>query len=237
MNNQLIAAALRQLADAFEDVPEGTAAAANTAAEATQPAAQKRGRGRPVKGEDQAPAPTAQALATSTTAATPAVAESDPFASAPAAPVATLEEVRAALTALKAVSTQDIALAVLKDVSGAANITDLTPDKYGAVVQAAKLKANTYAKAPDPTPEVDPFEVPAAAPAAAAKPLTMEDVRDAVVKATKRTATDTVQKVVMDHGGKATNPETGAPAPSLKAIPEAQYAAVIAAIQALPTTK
>lgn len=234
MNNQLIAAALHALAVAFETPgatpPEQPAQVGNTAAENALPAGQKRGRGRPVRGEDAAPV----ATPSTTPAVTPVVPEADPFAS----PKAAIEDVRAALTALKAASSQDAALAVLKKAGGAGNLTDLPSEKYGVVVAAVNVELRIIEAGKKPAVvEADPFEVPATATTPAAKPLTIEDVKAAVVAATKRTGTDIVQKLVMEHGGKANNPETGASAPSLKAIPEAQYEALVKAISELPTTK
>lgn len=224
MNNLKIAIALRALAEAFEDGGDPTTAAVEP---------QKRGRGRPVKGEDAAAAAPA-ATPSTTPAVTSVVPEADPFAS----PKAAIEDVRAALTALKAVSSQDAALAVLKKAGGADNLTDLPSEKYGVVVAAVNVELRIIEAGKKPAiVEVDPFEVPAAAKLPDAKKLTVEDVKAAVVAATKRTGTDIVQKLVMEHGGKANNPETGAPAPSLKAIPEAQYEALVKAISELPTTK
>lgn len=169
--------------------------------------------------------------ATTTPAAAAAVPEADPFETTAAPAVtATIEEVREALTALKGKTDQATALAVLKEVGGAANLPELKAEKYGAVVAAAKAKAAVAA----PAEEADPFEVGTAAPAKAA---TLEDVKAAVVAGQKRTATDIVQKVIMDHGGKAVNPATSAEGPSLKALSADQYAKVIVAINALPTTK
>lgn len=202
------------------------AGAIPAAAGAAPAAAQPRGRGRPPKGAEGAPVVPAAPDAQSTPPQT------DPFAAAlpatPPTPTATLEQVRDALTALRAATTQENALKVLSDAGKAGNITDLKPENYGAVVQAAKAAIPQAQPAP-----ADPF----AAPIAAATKLTLEDVRNVIVETQKRTGTDTVQKVVMEHGGKAANPETGAPAPSLKALPETQFEAVIKALKALPTTK
>ncbi len=172
-----------------------------------------RGRGRPRK-EEAAP-----------------VAAADPFETpaAPVAPSATLEDVRAALTALRAATSQDNALAVLKPF--AANLTALKPELYGLVVGAAKGAMPTQKAA---EVEADPFETPAAAPA---KALTLEDVKAAVVAAQKRTGVDTVQAVVMKHGGTAASPDGGAMMPSLKALPPSAFAATVAELQALPSTK
>lgn len=194
----------------------------------------KRGRGRPVVGE----APSGAAAATVSTApvATSPTTD-DPFAApaTPAAPTATLDEVRAALTALKTATSQDNALKVLKDAGGADNLTSLTVDKYGTVVAAAK----NAIPATKPTAVVeldDPFAIPASS-APAAKPPTLEEVKALIVETQKRTSQDTVQKVVMEHGGKAKNPDTGIEGPSLKALPVEQYAAVAAKLKALPSTK
>lgn len=223
MNATRVAAALRALADAIETPADGPTPPQPDTAPAEPP--KPRGRGRPPKAPEAAPAAPAPA---------PAVVEADPFA-APApvvAPTATLDEVRAALTALKAATSQEIALGVLKSAGGADNLTSLAADKYGAVVAAAKAK---QAASSAPVVEADPFAVPETT--APAKALTLEDVKAAVVAAQKRTGTDTVQKVVMAHGGVASDPETSTPKPSLKPLPPEKFAAVIAAIQALPTTK
>lgn len=201
---------------------KGVAAPANSA-EGTTAAPQKRGRGRPVKGEEPALA---------APAAAPAAPEPDPFETAPAAPqppTATIEEVRAALKALAAATDQTTALTILKLHGLADNLTALAADKYGIVAAAAK--AATPA-APAPTP--DPFDAPAAP---AAKALTLEDVKAVVVATGKRASQETVQKIVMKHGGKAKNPDTGLEAPSLKALPESAFAACVAELQALPATK
>lgn len=236
MNSLQIAAALRILAIAFEAPEEGHLSPLDTPAAPAEPT--KRGRGRPAKGEETAaPAASAPVQASSTTSPTPAVVEVDPFAdAAPVVPSATIDEVRKALTALREASSQDIALAVLKTAGGADNLTALIADKYGVVVQAAKVKALEYDKAPDVKVDTDPFGelvTPAATPVRA---LTIEDVKAAVVETQKTTAQDTVQKVVMKHGGKAAL-ASGGEGPSLKALPEGSYAAVIAELKALPKTK
>lgn len=234
MNSLKIAAALRVLALAFES-DEGDAA--GQPALAAEPV--KRGRGRPVKGEETAaPAASAPVQASSTTSPTPAVAD-DPFAAppaAPAAPVATLDEVRAALKALQAASSQAVALEVLKTAGEADNLTSLAVAKYGVVVVAAKTKqALIFLDSPKPASTPDPFEVTTAA-TPAEKPPTLEDVKAVIVETQKRASQDKAQQVVMQHGGKAPN-ATGGEGVSLKALPEANYAATIAALKALPTTK
>lgn len=204
-----------------------------TAASQTNPtAATPKPRGRPVKGEAAA-----QVAAT----ASQAVAEADPFDSpAPAAsaqPTVTEEEVRAALNALKEAVSQAKALEVLNTAGGATNLSDLrkTPEKFALVVAAAKAALPT---ATVNAVEADPFETasePVKQPDA--KPLTVEDVKAACVAAGKRTGQDKVQKLVMEHGGKAKNAATGVEGPSLNALPATAYAALIAAVAALPTTK
>lgn len=240
MNSLKVAVALRALADAFEEDAQDAAPATDTAA-----AGPKRGRGRPVKGEETtAVAGSAPVQASSTTSPTPAVVEADPFANtAPTLPATTLEEVRTALTDLRGASSQDIAIAVLKTAGDASNLTDLKAEKYRTVVVAAKAKQAEYTKAP--VVETDPFATPAGALAAAsslatdltpAKPVTIEEVKAMVVETQKRTSQDTVQSIVMKHGGKS-NVAGQPPGPSLKALPEANFAAVIAELKALPTTK
>lgn len=245
-NVALLAGAISTLAAAVNGDYKGLPIGSGPSTPPAEP--QKRGRGRPVKGEDQPATDVASPVAGSTSAAIGAVAASsavtqttapvsdaaDPFAS----PKAAIEDVRAALTALKAASSQDAALAVLKKAGGAGNLTDLPSEKYGVVVAAVNVELRIIEAGKKPAvAETDPFEVPATAATPASKPLTIEDVKAAVVAATKRTGTDIVQKLVMEHGGKANNPETGAPAPSLKAIPKAQYEALVKAISELPTTK
>jgi len=216
MNATKVAAALRALADAFEEggatILQEPAAAAPVAAAAPKP------RGRPPKAPVEPPA-----------APAPAPAAADPFEAAPTSPAATIEDVRAALTALKDATSQDTALGVLKSAGGAANLSSLAADKYAVVVAAAKAALSTAKPASEP----DPFETEPATEAA--KPATLEDVRAAIVAAQKRTSQDTVQKLVMEHGGKAKT-ENGY-GPSLKALPADKYAEVIAAVNALPATK
>lgn len=219
LDSSRIAAAFRALADAFEDQPLPGAAPAAVATPAP------RGRGRPPKG--------GAAPATAAAAPAEAAAEPDPFAEAPpAAPAATIDEVRAALTALKTATTQENALAVLKSAGGADNLTSLKPEKYGAVVAAAKLAVAPVKAAP--AVEDDPFALPAAA---AEKPITKEELKALIVDAQKRTSADTVQKLVMEHGGKAKNPDSGIEGPNFNALPAEKYSAVAAKLKALPSTK
>lgn len=206
---------------------------------AAEPATQKRGRGRPVKGEET---PTSTSVAsvdvskqTAPPASQPVVADVDPFDSKPAAPQpkVTLDDVRAALKALQAATDQATALSVLKNHGEANNLTELAPGKFYAVVQRAVACMPPIKT--EPAAEVDPFEVQST-PVEAAKPVTLEDVKAAAVATGKHTSQDLVQKVVMKHGGKAPL-QAGGEGPSLKALPESAYAACIKEIQALPKTK
>lgn len=163
----------------------------------------------------------------------PAAATEDPHPVDPAAPVASQDDVRAALKALQAETDQATAVGVLKAASGADNLSSLKPALNGTVVAACK---KAMPAAPAPAVVADPWDEPAPAAAVAEAAPTLLDVRAAVVKAQGRTGVDTVQKVVMAHGGQAPD-STGALKPSLQAIPIPQYAAVIAAVNALPTTK
>jgi hypothetical protein len=218
---------------AGQPIYSGGGAPSSPPAPAGQPAATtpaKRGRGRPVAGET-----------TNAQTPAPAVVEADPFEApglpAVTAPVATLDDVRTAMKALAATTTQDIALGVLKATGGVANLTELqrTPEKYGAVVAAARAKTPAAPAAA----EADPFETPTPAAVVAdvgqAAP-SKEDVKAALVKAQKRTGVDIVQAVVMKHGGKAAG-EGGKVGPSLVALPVSAYAAVIKEVGELPTTK
>lgn len=227
MNRSRIAAAFQVLAEEF-----GTPDASIPDAPAPGVTPAKRGRGRPVIGE----------LAQATAVAAPAaVVEADPFAAepaAPAAPTATIEEVRLALTTLRnATGNQQTAMDILKAAGGADNLTALKPDKYGAVVAAATAAMPPVKTAP--VVEADPFAAPVeAAPVAEpVKVLTIEDVKAAVLAATKRAGVDRAARVVMDLGGKAKNAATGVEGPSWTALPKDQYAAAIAGLAALPTTK
>jgi hypothetical protein len=203
------------------------------------PVPPKRGRGRPVAGE----APAAPA-ASPEPAAAPAP-EPDPFAGpAPvpvaAAPTATLDEARTALTALSKATSQPRAVEVMKESVGVTNLSQqLTPEQYWTLRDAA-LKATPSGA--DGVAE-DPFAGPAGSitdplPAPAPKKeFTIEEVKAVITKAGTKVSQDTLMKIVVKHGGKAKNPETGVEGPSLKALPPASYAAVVNEINALPNTK
>lgn len=228
------AATLIALAEALEAAPAAAEVQTPAVAAPAVPEPQKRGRGRPPKGEaTAAPAASPEPVAAPPVAA-PAAPEADPFdaaPAAPAAPVASLEDVRTALKALAAASTQDNALAVLKSVGGASNLSSLAPEKYGLVYAAAK--AATTAKPSAPV-EADPFYAPA--PAVVEKEPTVEEVKAAVIAKQKATSTETVQKLLMQHGGKATD-ANGVVMPSLRALPATSYVAFLKALNALPATK
>jgi hypothetical protein len=221
MNTRLLAGALRDLANALETPadPSGAPPRPSDPQPETPPKPAKRGRGRPVAGEAVAAPDHPQAV-------------EDPFTAPPqpSDPVATLDEVRASLKELAKATSQAAALKVLKDVGGADNLSGLAVEKYGAVAMAA---FNALPNKPIAgTPEVDPFEtttVQVDAPS-------LEDVKAAVVAAQKRTSTDKVQAIVIAHGGTAPTSDGGT-GPSLKALPVPKYAAVIAAVNALPSTK
>lgn len=164
----------------------------------------------------------------------------DPFAQA-ATVQPTKEEVRAAAIALSGATTQENAVAVMKAATGASSFGELEPDLH-----AKAIAAFTAAM---PKVSVDPFAVGATATPTAAKETaaptaavqgdgpSLTDVRDAVIDAQKRTGVAQVQGVVMLHGGVLINPATGVKGPSLNAIPVPAYAAVIAQLKALTTTK
>lgn len=235
MNTDLVAGALRALANALQTpaaVPLDVVAPAPPAV-----APVPRGRGRPPKAEVTPP------VAPEPVHVAPVAVEVDPFA--PAAPRATGDDVRAALSELRAATTQDNALAVLLAAGFTTTVSGpsgLNPALYDKVVAAAKAAMPTKAVA-----EVDPFEVAAgpALVAAMGEPISampesapnFEDLSAAIVDAQKRTNVDAAQKIVMQHGGVAANPATGVKGASLKALPLSKYAEVIAALKALPSTK
>ena len=248
MNAIRVAAALRALADAIETPEEATTPSEQPTATTEAPV--KRGRGRPAKGE---------AVPNAAPAASPEpVVEADPFATAPAAgapiravvggvlgaaptpaPTATLDEAREALKALSKATTQAQAVKVMKDSVGVSNLSEpLTPQQC-AVLRDAAVKATPAApvEAPDPFAGPSSTSITDPLPVAAAKALTIEEVKAVITKAGSKTAQDTLMKVVVKHGGVAKNAETGVMGASLKALPAAAYAAVVAEINALPNTK
>lgn len=227
MNTTFVAKALRDLANALETPESVTDAPAQPAAPAPEEPTKPRGRGRPPK--DPVAAPAAPAAA-------PEAA--DPFDSpAPAAPtdtrVYTQDEVRAALTALRAATNQDNALKVLLEAGRVSNLSALDKAQYGAVIAAAQ-KATPVQTAAG---EADPFEQSggAAAPVEAEAIPTREEVRAVIVAEGKFRAQDTIQKTLMAFGGVAATAEGNKP--SLKALPEAKFVEFVAAVKALPKTK
>lgn len=191
----------------------------------------KRGRGRPVKGEDTAPVVVDTPKETAPVPAeTPAV---DPFESEPAKTVTlTIEDVRTPALALSKATNQENAVKIMKEATGAASFGELKPEQYAAAIAA-------FQKAIGPATTEDPFGAPAPAGAKqeAVVAPDLATVKKVVVDAQKRTGTDKVQQLVMSHGGVAVNPSTGAKEPSLKALPVSSYAAVLEALGRLPTTK
>jgi hypothetical protein len=233
-NIALLTGAVATLAEAVNGKYAGKPIYADSPApvQASPQAAPAPRRGRPPKDTPTAGSPAP--------APAPTAVQPDPFAATTAAPVATLEDVRTALTALRAATSADQALGVLKAASGVDNLTELqrTPDKYGMVVARAQAELRVATQAPTaatpPAEPDDPFETKAVA-ATPAKALTLEDVKAACVAAGKRTGQDKVTAIVMEHGGKA--PTASGHGPSLKALAPEKYAAVIAAVNALPSTK
>jgi hypothetical protein len=211
--------------------------------DARLPAAEPSKRGRKARGEVDgvATAPVAATVATSSaTEATSSSAASispsdDPFAdAAPAAPVATQAQMRAAILALRDATDQATALAVMKKY-GAENFGAVKEADYGSIVRdaTAALPVNTTAVGVG-----DPFADTAIASSASVPKAvyTLDDVKKAIVQAQKRTSTDKVQQVVMDNGGVGVG-ANGAKGPSLKSLPADKYALVIDLIAKLPTTK
>jgi hypothetical protein len=207
------------------------------------PAAEPSKRGRKAKGEVNGVAVVPAAVP----AATPAVTEvsasaasispsDDPFAdAAPAAPVATQVQMRAAILALRDATDQATALAVMKKY-GAENFGAVKEADYGSIVRDATAALPAVKVVVD-----DPFAdtaTSATAPVAstAKSEATLDDVKKAIVQAQKRTSTDKVQQVVMDNGGVGVG-ANGAKGPSLKSLPADKYALVIDLIAKLPTTK
>ena len=208
---------------------------------------ERKPRGRPVKGEETAPvaapAQTAASPATSTpvpeASAQDTAPENDPFTSTPepSVPVVTLDQLSAKARELSKLTSQEKAVGVMKSATGASSFGALKPEQYGLAYQAFEASIAFASSAKEEVP--DPFAAPATTAQSATASATAEaapslaDVKDAVVKAQKRTGTDVVQKVVAKHGGVAGSP----PQVSLKALPVSKYAQVLAEIAALPSTK
>src|ERR1700722_8399474 len=169
-------------------------------------------RGRKAKGEGGGVAVSPPANATTANTSTPAVPssstsapdEADPFVDAtPPAPVATQAEMRAAVLALRDATDQGTALAILK-VYGYDTFGSIQEKDYGNIARDAKAKTPVKAAVEaDPFADATPATVVAASTAKSETKLTLDDVKKAVVAAQKRTGTDIVQRVVMDHGGSA----------------------------------
>jgi hypothetical protein len=208
-------------------------------------AAEPSKRGRKAKGEVNgvavapAAAPAATPAATEVSASAASISPSDdPFAdAAPAAPVATQAQMRAAILALRDATDQATALAVMKKY-GAENFGAVKEADYGSIVRDATAALPAVKVVVD-----DPFADTATAPASstpsatlAPATATLDEVKKAIVQAQKRTSTDKVQQVVMDNGGVGVG-ASGAKGPSLKSLPADKYALVIDLIAKLPSTK
>lgn len=209
-------------------------------------------RGRPAKIVEASTVPVTPvaesvgAVSAAPVAATAPIAEADPFAEAvaPAPLVVTKDQVREAAVALSKATTQDNAVAVIKAATGV-SYPELKPEQY-ATAYVALVNANAPRVA-------DPFALGAPAPATVssgqhAVPAgvqtdapSLDDVKAAIRKAQARTGANQVQAVVIAHGGVAidTNPgpTNGTKKVSVNALPVPAYAAVIAAVNALPDTK
>ena len=209
---------------------------------------ERKPRGRPAKGEETAPAAAQTQTAASPAISTPVLEasaqdtapENDPIASTPeqpSVPTVTLEQLSAKARELSKLTSQEKAVGIMKSATGAASFGALKPEQYGLAYQAFEASI-AFESSKAATPD-DPFAAPATTAQSATASATAEaapslaDVKDAVVKAQKRTGTDVVQKVVAKHGGVAGSP----PQVSLKALPVSKYAQVLAEIAALPSTK
>lgn len=128
-NNAKLGAILEALTKG--GVPAATASTGSAAA--SEPA--KRGRGRPVKGEETAP------VAAATPAAGPAEDDEsfldDEVAETPPAKKYTKDDVRAALIAYGKKHTPEASRQLLKKEGGADTLSALAEDKYATVVAAA----------------------------------------------------------------------------------------------------
>lgn len=175
--------------------------------------------------------------------AAPTVAEpvasstpSDPFATVNV----TVEEVMDAARALSAATSQQVAVDTLKKATGASNRGELKPEQYLTALTALKAAIpapDPFGAAPAPVAVAQTAALPASAAAQTEAP-SLQDVKSAVEAAQKRTSAEKVKSVVMAHGGRVADPNSpGGYGPSLKAIPVSAYAAVIAAVGALPATK
>jgi hypothetical protein len=96
-------------------------------------------------------------------------------------------------------------------------------NRHGLAAYADALDSVEASPKPQPEPEDQ----------AVAASATLDDVRRAVVEAQKRGHVKAIQGLVMAHGGPNAG-EGGTLVPSLRALPREEYAACIAAIEALP---
>ena len=230
---------LEQKIDRILEILEATSVAPVTGAVSATPKRRGRPPGATVTAEASAlpatnvveSAPVESAAPAAVTAPT---AEADPFAEAvPAAVVVTKDQVREEAVKLAKATSQDNAVSVIKNATGV-SFPDLKPEQY-AVAYSALVNA--------PRGEADPFTTgeTASVTAAQADAPSLDDVKAALRKAQARTGANKVQDVVVAHGGVTidTNPGPahGTKKVSVNALAVSAYAAVIAAVNALPDTK
>ena len=123
----LEAIAGKSVAHATADAAWSEARAGHNSAPAEEPI--KRGPGRPPKPKAEAPIP----------APAPVLDESETFDPvAPPNKAPTIDDVRSALIALQKRTSPETARAVLKGTGGCDTLKALSPDKYAAVIAAAK---------------------------------------------------------------------------------------------------
>jgi hypothetical protein len=122
-------------------------------------------------------------------------------------------------------------LAVIRDLG----VMLLAKDYFAAKVKTRRVEPDLVVL-PKPDAAAPKRVVLRRPVTASAAGTTLEDVRSTVIEAIKRTSANAAQNVVMAHGGKAPMPK-GGEGPSLKALPTEQFAACVAALRALPTTR
>lgn len=198
-----------------------------------------RGRGRPAKGEDVTAA--VASPVTGAPAATEAtVAQPDPFAAAVAVPepAYTKDDVAAAGRALGVATSQEHAVEVMKAATGIGSFPSLTPDLYGKAIKAFQAALAAYKPAAAPV-VADPFGSATTstegAKAAAEDYPSEADLKKAALATQKRCGDNQITPVLIAHGGVTATVQGNMP--SLKAVPIANRAKLIAALQALPTTR
>jgi hypothetical protein len=179
--------------------------------------------GRKAKGEANGEA-VAPSTATAT-AATPAVTPEPPKQ------VGDKETMKKAVLAYRDATDQDTALKLLTAV-GAENFGTVKPELYQQVTDAA-VAALAGLKPAAKT--LDPFDDGEETPAVPA--LLLKDVKEAFVKRQKDVSEAALLGVLTSLGAVGAGAPGTPPAPSLKHLDASKFAAAIAAVQALPTTK